>query len=64
VSFGERVSVQDVEYVIANIPGILRAKCQYLYKTGAGQGVSIIQGLDNEILSFSESDIILTGNLA
>ena len=64
VSFGERVSVQDVEYVITNIPGILRAKCQYLYKTGAGQGVSIIQALDNEILSFSESDIILTGNLA
>lgn len=64
VSFGERVSVQDVEYITTNIPGILRAKCQYLFKTGANQGAGIIQGLDNEILSFAESDIILENTLA
>jgi hypothetical protein len=64
VNFGERVSVQDVEYIVNNIPGILRAKCQYLFKTGGSQGIAIIQALDNEILSFAESDIILEATLA
>ncbi len=64
VNFGERVSAQDVEYVITNIPGILRAKCQYLFKTGGSQGLAVIQALDNEILSFAESDIILEATLA
>jgi hypothetical protein len=64
VNFGERVSVQDVEYIVNNLPGILRAKCQYLFKTGGSQGIAIIQALDNEILSFAESDIILEATLA
>jgi len=64
VNFGQYLTVQDVEYVIQNIPGILRAKCQFLYKTGGTPSLVSIQALDNEIITFAESDIILEGTLA
>jgi hypothetical protein len=59
INFGELLTVQDVEYAIQGVPGILSAKCQFLYKTGGSPSLTQIQALDNEVLSFSEADIIL-----
>jgi uncharacterized phage protein gp47/JayE len=59
VPFGAFISAQDIEYVLANVPSITRPKVQFLFKTGASPSLNSIQGLDNEILSFSEADIIL-----
>ncbi len=64
LSFGELVTAQDVEYVVQNLPGILRAKCRFLYKTGGSPSLVSIQALDNEILTFAESAIILESDLA
>jgi hypothetical protein len=59
VPFGAFLSAQDIEYVLANVPSITRPKVQFLFKTGGSPSLNSIQGLDNEILSFSEADIIL-----
>jgi len=59
VQFGELLTAQDVEFVIQNVPGITRAKCQFLFKSGATPSLSQIQALDNEVLVFSEADILL-----
>ena len=59
VNFGELITAQDVEFVIQNIPGITRAKCQFLFKSGGTPSLTQIQALDNEILVFSEADILL-----
>jgi hypothetical protein len=59
IEFGELLTVQDVEFAIQGIPGILSAKCQFLYKTGGTPSLTQIQALDNEVLSFSEADIIV-----
>jgi predicted phage baseplate assembly protein len=59
IEFGELLTVQDVEYAVQGVPGILSAKCQFLYKTGGTPSLTQIQALDNEVLSFSEADIIV-----
>jgi len=59
VNFGELVTAQDIEFVVQNIPGITRAKCQFLFKSGGTPSLSQIQALDNEVLVFSEADILL-----
>jgi uncharacterized phage protein gp47/JayE len=59
VNFGELLTAQDVEFVIQNIPGITRAKCQFLFKSGGTPSLTQIQALDNEVLVFSEADILL-----
>lgn len=59
VPFGAYISAQDIEYVLANVPSITRPKVQFLFKTGGSPSLTAIQALDNEILSFSEADIIL-----
>ena len=59
VNFGELVTAQDVEFVVQNIPGITRAKCQFLFKSGGTPSLTQTQALDNEVLVFSEPDILL-----
>jgi hypothetical protein len=59
IDFGAYLTAQDIEYSLANIPGCARAVCQFLYKSGGSPSLASIQALDNEILSFSEGDIIL-----
>lgn len=59
IEFGELLTVQEVEFAVQGIPGILSAKCQFLYKTGGTPSLTQIQALDNEVLSFSEADIIV-----
>jgi hypothetical protein len=59
VNFGELITAQDVEFVVQNIAGITRAKCQFLYKSGGTPSLTQIQALDNEILTFSEADVLL-----
>jgi hypothetical protein len=59
IDFGAFLTAQDIEISLANIPGCARAVCQFLYKSGGSPSLSSIQALDNEILSFSEGDIIL-----
>jgi len=59
VEFGELITAQDVEFVIQNIPGITRAKIQFLYKSGGTPSLSQIQALNNEVLTFAEPDILL-----
>lgn len=59
VEFGELITAQDVEFVIQNIPGIRRAKVQFLYKSGGTPSLSQIQALNNEVLTFAEPDILL-----
>ncbi len=59
VNFGELITAQDIEFVVQNIAGITRAKCQFLFKSGGTPSLSQIQALDNEVLTFSEADILL-----
>ncbi|MFN9957499.1 MAG: hypothetical protein ACK55I_30705, partial [bacterium] len=59
VNFGELITAQDIEFVIQNIPGIARAKTNFLYKSGGSSGLSQIQALPNEVLTFSEADVLL-----
>jgi len=59
IDFGTYLTAQDIEISLANVPGCSRAVCQFLYKSGGTPSLTSIQALDNEILSFSEGDIIL-----
>jgi hypothetical protein len=59
IPFGANVTAQDIEYVLQQVPGVKKASLQLLYKTGGTPSLTALTALDNEILQFSETNLIV-----
>lgn len=59
VDFEQELTVQNVESLLINVPGVKFAKCRFLFKTGGTPSLSAVTALANEILTFAEPDVVL-----